>query len=84
LKNTSDNKTLLTSGEVAKYLGVHINTVRRWEQKGILKSYRVDPKGYRWFRREDIEVFINKIGKDFQVKTEKSSKFREILNKKIW
>ena len=83
MKNTADNKTLLTSGEVAKYLGVHINTVRRWEQKGILKSYRVDPKGYRWFRREDIEVFIKKIGKS-EAKTEKSSKIREILNRKIW
>jgi excisionase family DNA binding protein len=83
LKKLVDNKILLTSGDVAKYLGVHINTVRRWEQKGILKSYRVDPKGYRWFRKEDIEIFIKNISKN-EVKTERSSKIRDILNKKLW
>ena len=83
MNRTVSNKNLLTSGDVARYLGVHINTVRRWEQKGILQAYRVDPKGYRWFRREDIEVFINKIGKN-EVKTEKSFNIREILNKKLW
>lgn len=77
------NKNLLTSGDVARYLGVHINTVRRWEQKGILQAYRTDPKGYRWFRREDIEAFINRMAKN-EAKAEKSFNIKEILNKKLW
>jgi excisionase family DNA binding protein len=83
LKDSIDNKTLLTAGDVAEFLGVHINTVRRWEKKGILKSYRVGPKGYRWFRRDDVEVFFNNKGNK-EEKTEKSSRLKEILNKKLW
>jgi excisionase family DNA binding protein len=78
-----NNKTLFTSGDVAKYLGVHINTVRRWEKQGILKSYRVGPKGYRWFRREDIDVFVKKIGME-QARGERGSKIKEILTRKLW
>jgi hypothetical protein len=32
--------------------------VRRWRSEGILKSYRIGPRGDRRFRREDIESFL--------------------------
>ena len=58
----NDQPELITSGDVAKLLGVHINTVRRWEQQGILKSYRQNKLSYRWFKRKDIEHFLSSIG----------------------
>jgi excisionase family DNA binding protein len=56
------NSTMLTAGSVAKLLGLHPNTVRRWSQKGILKAYRVGPRGDRRFRHEDIEAFLGESG----------------------
>ena len=53
------SKVMLRAGDVARLLGVHINTVRRWGGKGILKAYRVGPRGDRRFRREDIDAFLN-------------------------
>ena len=55
--NSSD---MLTTGDVARLLGLHVNTVRRWRSKGILKSYRINPRGDSRFRREDIESFLEK------------------------
>jgi len=52
------SKVMLRTGEVAHLLGLHINTVRRWSQKGILKSHRIGPRGDRRFSREDIDGFL--------------------------
>lgn len=49
---------MLTPGDVAFVLHIGINTVRRWEQKGILKGYKIGPRGDRRFRRKDIERFL--------------------------
>jgi excisionase family DNA binding protein len=51
---------MLTTGDVSLLLGLHPNTVRRWGQKGILKVYRIGPRGYRRFRREDIDTFLKR------------------------
>ena len=55
-----NSRTMLTTGDVARLLGLHVNTVRRWRSKGILKSYRINPRGDSRFRREDIESFLEK------------------------
>ncbi len=52
------SKIMLTAGEVAYLLGVGANTVRRWSNGGILKSYRISPRGDRRFRREDIDRYL--------------------------
>jgi len=52
------SKIMLTTGDVAQLLGIHLNTVRRWSNKGILKPYRISPRGDRRFRREDIDSFL--------------------------
>jgi excisionase family DNA binding protein len=49
--------TVLTTGEVARILGVHASTVRRWSDLGKIKSSRSGPRGARRFRREDVAVF---------------------------
>ena len=54
---------MLTTSEVARILSVHINTVRRWSNQGILKSYRIGSRGDRRFRKEDIDSFFSKSGR---------------------
>ena len=50
---------MLTAAEVAWFLGVHVTTVRRWSQRGLLKSYKIGPRGSLRFKREDIFNFIS-------------------------
>jgi excisionase family DNA binding protein len=57
---TSVNRaeTMLTASELAHLLNVHINTVRRWSNRGILKVYRFGPRGDRRFSKDDIDSFL--------------------------
>lgn len=50
--------TMLTTSDVARLLNVHINTLRRWSNKGIIKMYRIGPRGDRRFRQKDIASFL--------------------------
>jgi excisionase family DNA binding protein len=45
---------LLGVREAARRLGVHENTLRRWEQSGLIHAVKL-PTGVRRFREEDIE-----------------------------
>ena len=57
-KPALDSRVMLGTGDVAQLLGIHVNTVRRWSRRGILKSYRIGSRGDRRFRREDIDSFL--------------------------
>ena len=46
---------LLSITDVAKFLGIHPNTVRRWSDDGIIPAYRVGKRLDRRFRRIDLE-----------------------------
>lgn len=59
-----DVAAMLTVGDVARLLNVHINTVRRWSNQGILKAYRIGSRGDRRFLREDIASFFAEPTKD--------------------
>ena len=50
---------LMTTGDVAKMLNVHINTVRRWGNNGTLKSIRIGPRQDRRFQRSDIKKMLD-------------------------
>jgi len=50
--------SMLTISEVARLLNVHINTVRRWSQQGVLKAYRIGSRGDRRYRRADVQDFL--------------------------
>jgi excisionase family DNA binding protein len=49
---------MLTTSEVARLLNVHINTVRRWSNQGVLKTYRIGSRGDRRFSRDDLAEFL--------------------------
>jgi excisionase family DNA binding protein len=50
----------LSTGDVARLLNIHTNTVRRWSRNGVLKSYRIGPRGDRRFRRSDVQKLFQK------------------------
>ncbi len=51
----------LRTGDVARLLNIHTNTVRRWSRQGILKTYRVGPRGDRRFMRRDVINLLHKL-----------------------
>jgi excisionase family DNA binding protein len=53
-----ETNALLTAGKAAQLLNVHINTIRKWSNLGILKSFRIGPRGDRRFRKEDVYRFL--------------------------
>jgi len=59
-KPAPDSNGMLTAREIARFLNVHINTVRRWSNRGMLKTYRIGSRGDRRFLREDVVAFLKK------------------------
>ena len=45
--------SLMTVRDSARGLGVHENTLRRWEEKGLIRAVKL-PSGVRRFRSEDV------------------------------
>jgi excisionase family DNA binding protein len=46
---------LLTLSEAAELLNIHVNTVRRWSNQGMLKARRIGNRRDRRFRQGDVE-----------------------------
>lgn len=47
-------KERLSIGESAEYLGVSIDTLRRWEKKSVVAALR-SPGGHRYFLKKDLD-----------------------------
>jgi excisionase family DNA binding protein len=58
MANESNIDPMLTTSDVARLLNVHINTVRRWSNQGVIKAYRIGSRGDRRFRHEDVSSFL--------------------------
>jgi len=59
--NMSKDKTLpklLTIKQASEILNVHVETLRRWDKRGKLKAIRVNERGDRRYRPEDIEKLM--------------------------
>ena len=55
------DESMMTISEVARFLNVHVNTLRRWSERGIIVSYRIGPRGDRRFPREAIARFLTEL-----------------------
>ena len=52
---------MLTVQEVARLLHIHPNTLRRWSNRGLIKAYRITPRGDRRYRRQEILNFLARL-----------------------
>ena len=68
MANQKELDPMLTVSDVARLLSVHINTVRRWSNQGILKAYRIGSRGDRRFQHEDIAGFLSQESKIAEVR----------------
>ncbi len=54
-----EEKTVFTTKEAAKYLGISTSTIYRMEKQGLISSIKT-PGGQRRFSRENIEKYLQK------------------------
>lgn len=47
--------TLYSVSEAAKILGIHPNTLRRWDNEGIANALRLPRGSHRRFTQDEIE-----------------------------
>ena len=57
---------MLTVREVSVLLHIHPNTLRRWSDKGVIKSFCITPRGDRRFMSRDIEQFLTQMNNQNQ------------------
>ena len=50
---------LLTISQAAEYLGISLNTLRRWDESGKLVAIRKDGGTHRYYREKDLEIFAS-------------------------
>lgn len=55
----SNESTRYSIGQAATLLGISIDTLRRWEKAGKVKSLR-SPGGHRYFEKEDLDQVFGK------------------------
>lgn len=56
----TDIPELLTLKEACEILKVHPNTLRQWDEKGILKAVRFGQRRDRRYKKEDLLRLIDK------------------------
>lgn len=48
----------LTSQQAAEYVGVHVDTIKRWAADGKVRSFRT-PGGWWRFSEADLDAFLS-------------------------
>ncbi|PJE64246.1 MAG: DNA-binding protein [Candidatus Ryanbacteria bacterium CG10_big_fil_rev_8_21_14_0_10_43_42] len=56
--NFKDLPLILSLRQVSEILSVHPNTLRNWDNRGILRAIRYGTRGDRRYRKVDIEHFL--------------------------
>lgn len=56
-----NDHAMLTISEASRLLHVHPNTLRRWSNSGIIRSQRVNIRGDRRFRQEDVVNLLSQM-----------------------
>lgn len=59
-KKIEEYPEILTLQEACELLNCHPNTLRNWDNKGILKAIRFGSRGDRRYKKIDILKIINK------------------------
>ncbi len=54
---------LLTIGQAAEYLGISLNTLRRWDESGKLVAIKKEGGTHRYYREKDLEIFTSDLMK---------------------
>jgi len=57
-KNKAGLPKLLTIRQAAEILNVHVETLRRWDTSGKLKAIRINERGDRRYKPEDLEKLM--------------------------
>jgi len=57
-ENGDQTGRMLRTGEACRILFVSCNTLRRWNNMGIITAYRVGPRGDRRFKVEDVTALL--------------------------
>ena len=57
------DEKLFTIGQAAEYLGVSLNTLRRWDESGKLVAIKKDGGTHRYYREKDLEIFASDLMK---------------------
>ena len=52
--NDKKKDEIITLAEACKILGLHPNTLRKWDNKGFLKAIRYGTRKDRRYRKSDI------------------------------
>ena len=54
---------MFTISQAAEYLGVSLNTLRRWDESGKLVAIKKDGGTHRYYREKDLEIFASDLMK---------------------
>lgn len=55
----TDKEGMLKPKEVAQWLGVHPNTVKRLSDRGELPFYRIGTRGDRRYKPSDVTTYLD-------------------------
>ena len=66
MANGNLTDSMMTISEASKILHVHPNTLRRWSDKSIIKSYCITPRSDRRFLARDIDQFRTTMKSHYQ------------------
>lgn len=53
-QNPKNNLEILTLKQASELLNVHPNTLRNWDNKGLLKAIRIGSRGDRRYKKADV------------------------------
>lgn len=58
MEKRENSKKLLSIREVAELLGVHQQTLRRWDEQGKLKAFRIGKVGHRKYKKTELDKLL--------------------------
>jgi excisionase family DNA binding protein len=59
-KHSTGLPNLISISEAARLLNVHPETLRRWDNKGVLEAVRIGPRKDRRYKKETILKLLDK------------------------